>query len=116
MSEPQLTADFGAVLDANVLANFALCDLLLRLAETPRLYTPFFSDEILKETKRTLVGKLGWPPEIAEGLVSELRAHFPESLVTYLSAGIAEGLQQRPERPPRACGNRAVQIRGDRDV
>lgn len=53
MSEPQLTADFGAVLDANVLANFALCDLLLRLAETPRLYIPFFSNEILIETRRS---------------------------------------------------------------
>ena len=45
MSELQLTADFGALLNANVLANFALCDLLLRLAETQRLYIPFFSND-----------------------------------------------------------------------
>jgi predicted nucleic acid-binding protein len=83
MSEPQLTADFGAVLDANVLANFALCDLLLRLAETPRLYIPFWGEEILAETERTLTGKLGWPPKTAQGLLAEIRAHFPECLVAY---------------------------------
>lgn len=33
-----LRADFRVCLDANVLANQAVCDLLLRLAEYPRLY------------------------------------------------------------------------------
>ena len=53
MNERELTADFGAVLDANVLANLPVCDLLLRLAETPRLYIPFFSEELLTEVERT---------------------------------------------------------------
>ena len=35
------------VLDACVLANFSLCDTLLRLAEPPRLYEPKWSEEII---------------------------------------------------------------------
>jgi hypothetical protein len=35
-----MRADFKVVLDACVLANFGVCDLLLRLAERPRLYLP----------------------------------------------------------------------------
>jgi hypothetical protein len=48
------------VLDACVLANFSLCDTLLRLADPPRLYEPKWSDEIVDETTRTLESKLGW--------------------------------------------------------
>ena len=33
------------VLDACVLANFSLCDTLLRLAEPPRLFEPKWSEE-----------------------------------------------------------------------
>ena len=36
------------VLDACVLANFSLCDTLLRLAEPPRLFEPKWSDEIIR--------------------------------------------------------------------
>jgi hypothetical protein len=39
------------VLDACVLANFSLCDTLLRVAE---LFEPKWSDEIIRETTRTL--------------------------------------------------------------
>jgi hypothetical protein len=42
------------VLDACVLANFSLCDTLLRLAEPPRLFEPKWSEEIIRETTRTL--------------------------------------------------------------
>ena len=38
-----------AVIDANVLANFGVCDLLLRLAEPPRLFAPCWSEAILTE-------------------------------------------------------------------
>lgn len=53
-------ADYRVVLDANVLAPATLCDLLLRLAETPRLYLPLWSEDILMEVKRTQTQKLGW--------------------------------------------------------
>jgi hypothetical protein len=49
------------VLDACILANFSLCDTLLRLAEPPRLFEPKRSEEIIRETTRTLESKLGWP-------------------------------------------------------
>jgi hypothetical protein len=45
------------VLDACVLANFSLCDTLLRLAEPPRLYEPKWSEQIILETTRTLESK-----------------------------------------------------------
>jgi hypothetical protein len=38
------------LLDACVLANFSLCDTLLRLAEPPRLFEPKWSEEIIRET------------------------------------------------------------------
>lgn len=70
------------VLDACVLANFSLCDTLLRLAEPPRLYDPRWSDEILEETIRTLESDLGWPQSLTAFLRGELRAHFSEAWVT----------------------------------
>src|SRR2546430_7240773 len=42
----------------SVLANPGLCDLFLRLAETPRLYLPRWSRTILDEVKRTQMTKL----------------------------------------------------------
>lgn len=76
-----MRADFKVVLDACVLANFGVCDLLLRLAERPRLYLPRWSEELLRETKRTHVHDLGWPVHIAEGFQAALRQHFPEAQV-----------------------------------
>lgn len=64
------------VLDACVLANFSLCDTLLRLAEPPRLYEPKWSEQIIRETIRTLKSKLGWPNSLTAHLDQELRGHF----------------------------------------
>lgn len=41
-------SDYKAVLDACVLVKACLRDTLLRLAEEPRLYIPFWSAEILE--------------------------------------------------------------------
>jgi hypothetical protein len=71
----------AVVLDACVLANFALCDTLLRLAEVPRLFEPRWSDEILREAVRTLPTKLRWPPALFHSFESELRGNFAEALV-----------------------------------
>ena len=60
------------VLDACVLANFSLCDKLLRLAEPPQLFETKWSEEIIRETTRTLELKVGWP--------SSLTAHFEKEL------------------------------------
>jgi hypothetical protein len=67
------------VLDACVLANFSLCDTLLRLAEAPRLFEPKWSEEIIRETTRTLESKLRWPSSLIAYFEAELRAHFSEA-------------------------------------
>ena len=77
-----MRADFKVVLDACVLANYGVCNLLLKLAERPRLYLPMWSGELLNETNRTHVGELGWPVEIARNFQGALKNQFPESLVT----------------------------------
>jgi hypothetical protein len=61
-----LRADFKVFLDACVLVNFPVCDLLLRLAEPPRLYIPKWSSTVLDETHRAHVGKLGWETKLAD--------------------------------------------------
>ncbi len=70
------------VLDACVLANFSLCDTLLRLAEPPRLFEPKWSEEIIRETTRTLELKLGWPRSLTAHLEAELHTHFSEAWIT----------------------------------
>jgi hypothetical protein len=59
------------VLDACALANFSLCDTILRLAEPPRLFEPNWSEEIIRETTRTLELKLGWPKSLIAHFESE---------------------------------------------
>ena len=69
------------VLDACVLANFSLCDTLLRLAELPRLFEPKWSEEIIRETTQTLELKLGWPHSLTAHFEQELRANFSEAWI-----------------------------------
>jgi predicted nucleic acid-binding protein len=70
---------FSAVLDANVLYPFSLRDTLLRLAEL-ELYTPLWSDRILEEMSRSLIGH-----RLTEGQASRIeqamRAAFEEAEV-----------------------------------
>jgi len=77
-----MTATPLVVLDACVLANFSLCDTLLRLAEPPRLFEPKWSEEIIRETTRTLELKLGWPTSLTVHFEKELRAHFSEAWIS----------------------------------
>src|SRR5712692_4806352 len=76
-----MTGVAPVVLDACILANFSLCDTLLRLAEPPRLFEPKWSEEIIRETTRTLESKLGWPSSLTARLEAELRVHFSEAWV-----------------------------------
>ena len=75
-----MKADFRVFLDACVLANIGVCDLLLRLAERPRQYVPVWSEAVLDEVYRTHTERLGWPEALADSFRSELRVHFPEAL------------------------------------
>src|SRR5262249_46166588 len=82
-----IIADFRVVLDACVLANYAVTDVFLTFAEEPRLYLPRWGDKILEETLRTH-GRLNWPADLIESFQEALRAHFPiaghaEIIVTF---------------------------------
>ena len=71
----------SAVLDANVLANIHVCDLLLRLAEEPALYAPLWSERILDEVQRTH-SKLTWNEEISDHWRREVQRAFPDSTIS----------------------------------
>lgn len=75
-------SNFTAVLDACVLFSASVRDTLLVQAESPVLYVPRWSEEILKETSRNLVKRRNVPEEKAERLINNIRAAFPESCVT----------------------------------
>lgn len=98
-----MKADFRVVLDACVLANYAVADLLLRLAEKPRLYLPRWSEEILAETRRTQVGDLGWPEDIAESFATALRSAFPEAMVSGYEHLKVHCLNDEKDRHVLAC-------------
>lgn len=66
------------VLDACVLANQTVADLLLRSAEDPPLILPRWSEEILSEVRRTH-RKLSWPDALAESWQEDVTACFPEA-------------------------------------
>ncbi|MEI6176865.1 MAG: PIN domain-containing protein [Verrucomicrobiota bacterium] len=84
-----MKADFPVILDACVLANIRVCDLFLRLAETPRLYLPFWSETILDETQRTQTGRFGWPAELSESWRSEVTRYFPDACVDDLECAVS---------------------------
>jgi predicted nucleic acid-binding protein len=76
-----MLADYKVCIDACVLANYSVSDLLLRLAERPRIYTPVLSNMILDEVRRTHVEKLGWGVEMADSWQAAIRESFPETIV-----------------------------------
>ena len=65
----------AVVLDACVLADFIISDLLLRMAEDPALILPRWSEEIFAEVRRTH-GKLKWEDSIAD-LAGVSKGCFP---------------------------------------
>jgi hypothetical protein len=76
-----MTSDRPVVLDACVLVGAGLRDTLLRLAETPALYIPRWSADIIAEVERTLQKRFGKTPQQTRHLVDELRCCFPEAWV-----------------------------------
>jgi hypothetical protein len=76
-----MRADYRVFIDACVIANFGVCDLLLRLAERPRLIVPHWSAAVLDEVKRTQSEKLGWPADLVTSFQQEIRRAFPEAEV-----------------------------------
>jgi hypothetical protein len=78
-----------AVLDACVLIPMPLTDTLLRLAEPPALYRPRWTDIILGEVSRTLIGRFGHSQEKVSYRESAMRA-FPNALVADFERHIPE--------------------------
>jgi len=78
-----MQADFPVILDACVLANAGVCDLYLRLAETPRLFVPKWSDTILEEVRNTQTRKFKkpYPPELAAYWNDQVKKAFPEACI-----------------------------------
>lgn len=70
-----------ALLDACVLVPMPLADTLLRLAEPPALFEARWSDDILAEVTRTLVGRFAKSPEKARYREASMREYFPHALV-----------------------------------
>jgi predicted nucleic acid-binding protein len=76
-----IVAPFKVVLDANVLFPFSLRDTLLRAA-AEGFFQLYWSEEILDETTRNLVGTGAITAEQANRLCAAMTGAFPESLVT----------------------------------
>ena len=102
-----MSLDARVVLDANVLATFSVADLLLRLAEAPRAFRPFWTEILLEEVRRTQVGRLGWPPNVAASFGAALRAHFPEAMVTGHEAMLPRCANDPKDRHVLACAIKA---------
>jgi predicted nucleic acid-binding protein len=101
-------ANYRVVVDACVLANHAICDLLLRLAERPRLYSPKWSQRILEETTRTHRTKLNWPQDLAAHWRDEVGKHFPEAMVEDAACLEPVLINDEKDRHVLACAIRAA--------
>ncbi|WP_233573870.1 PIN domain-containing protein [Amycolatopsis panacis] len=72
---------FPALLDANVLLPLNTADLLLRLAALDT-FQPLWSAGILDEVQRNLVESIGKTPARAQRRIGQMRAAFPDAMVT----------------------------------
>ncbi len=77
-----MKSDYPVVLDACVILPMPLADTLLRMAETPRLYIPKWSDDILGEMSRNLAIKFNKTEQQVSRRENALRQFFPEALVS----------------------------------
>jgi predicted nucleic acid-binding protein len=68
------------LLDACVLVPYNLSSLLLALAEE-QLFEPRWSDRIFDEVERTLIAKMGRPPDKVAKRLGAMREAFPEAFV-----------------------------------
>jgi predicted nucleic acid-binding protein len=70
-----------AFLDACVLHPWATADLLLRLSEK-YVYRILWSQDVLDETRRSLIANAGLSEEQADRRIAKMQEAFPEALVT----------------------------------
>ncbi len=121
-----MQADFKVVIDACVLANIAVCDVFLRLAEKPRLYLPRWPTEILDETRRVQSEKLNWPERLVASWRDEVVHSFPDAAVDdyehliervtnhekdrHVLAAVIHSRSQRPPDQPSRTGRASKRI------
>jgi len=75
-----MISDFPALIDACVLVQAAVRDILLRLAER-RLFLCRWSEEIIAETIRTLQTKLKLTQDNTDYLIGRIREAFPDAWI-----------------------------------
>ena len=84
-------------MDACVLADFIISDLLLRMAEDPALILPRWSEEICAEVRRTH-RKLKWEEAIAESWQESVREAFPEAFFDAPKEAVSRLTNHRKDR------------------
>jgi len=80
MNAPDVALLLRIVIDANVLAYAALSRLILALAAEERLISPFWSAQILEETRRTIAIKLKYGEAYASARLAEVVIGFSDAL------------------------------------
>lgn len=96
----------SVVLDACVLLPYQLSDLLLRLAEA-NLYLPVWSDAILGEVERNLLGKFGQDPARVARRLGQMQSAFPAAAVTGYEALVGAMTNDPKDRHVAAVAVRA---------
>ena len=102
-----MRADFDVLIDACVLANHGVCDLLLSLAERPRLFVPHWTAKILREVERTQRDKLGWPANLVDLFQREIATAFPDAEIhgyEEFIEGLTNDLKDRHVLAAAICG------------
>jgi predicted nucleic acid-binding protein len=106
-----LVNEYAAVLDACVLLPISVCDLLLRLAEEPALYSPKWSTQILGEVEKNLqTGAFGVSMQKAQYRIACMTTAFPEALVEGFGSLIVAMPNDEKDRHVLAC---AVMAKAD---
>jgi hypothetical protein len=96
-------AEFDALLDASVMIPAVLNDTLLLAAEAD-LYQARWSDEILEEVRRNLVGAGLTDADRAARRVAAMRRSFPQASVSGYQE-IIQHMTNHPKRSPCARGS-----------
>ncbi len=89
--------EFCVVADACVLLPMPLCDTILRSAEEPSFFRIVWSEEVLNEVRRGLVGKkFGYSASQADRRIQKMCAAFPEATIT-VPPVLIDGVQGIPD-------------------
>jgi hypothetical protein len=93
--------EYSAVLDACVLVPAALCDCLLRLAEEPAVYRPFWSEYILSEMANAMERKLNRSAKETLHKRQEMSKAFPDAMVAVPESLVRSlvGIPDEGDRP-----------------